>query len=141
MLGMEYFDWPITVGDTDVRLFFIPEGDTSMDLTGSILRLSITWSGGAIALSSDAPVVIDGVQYGIWLEDQSNPLWTGFFGVRLTVEQTQMLPSEPNWPARDGTYSLPSARARYEVQYEVDGAAATILSGTVIATRWVTPHG
>jgi len=141
MLGMTYFDWPVTVGDNDVRLFFVPEGDTSMDLTGSILRLTITWTGGEIVLASDATVIIDGLQYGIWLEDQADPLTTGFFAVRLTVEQTQMLPSEPNWPGRDGTYSLPPERARYEVQYEIGGAAAVILAGTVIATEWVTANG
>ncbi|RVT95265.1 hypothetical protein EOD42_16915 [Rhodovarius crocodyli] len=138
---MTYFDWPVTVGDNDVRLFFVPEGDTSMDLTGSTLRLSITWSGGEIVLSSASPVVIDDLQYGIWLEDQANPLTTGFFGVRLTVEQTDMLPNEPNWFGRAGTYNPPPERARYEVQYEVDGASAVIVAGTVIATKWITPNG
>lgn len=141
-MAPSYWDWPVWVGNNQPRLFRVPEGTGWADLTGSRLLCWIRWSGGEILLDSASPVTIDGLQYGLWLEDQDDPLWRGFFGVRLTLEQTRQLPVDPAWQQSTGVCSsagaLPSSveRARYEIEQRIEGEQTSLFVGQVIATAW-----
>jgi hypothetical protein len=142
VLDPSYWDWPVWAGNNQPRLFRVPEGEGWADLTGSRLVGWIRWSGGEILLDSAAPVTIDGLQYGLWLEDQTDTLWRGFFGARLTLAQSRMLPAEPAWrePGRACSTSraLPIGieRARYEIERRLEAEQSTLFAGQIIATSW-----
>ena len=142
MSDPSYWDWPVWAGNNDPRLFRVPEGRGWADLTGSRLIGWIRWSGGEILLDSAAPVTIDGLQYGLWIEDQTDPLWRGFFGARLTLEQTRMLPADPAWRTATGSNcatarALPlGERARYEIERRFAGEQTSLFVGKINATEW-----
>lgn len=115
-----HFDWPVRAGNNLPRLFRVPEGEGGWaDLTGARMRVWIKWPGGEIALDSATPEMIGGLLHGIWVEDQSDPDWRGFFGVRLSLAQSRLLPAalEP---------------ARYEIERWIDGEQSTDFFGRVL---------
>lgn len=140
MSDPSYWDWPVWAGNNDPRLFRVPEGQGWADLTGSRLLCWIRWNGGEIILDSAAPATIDGLQYGLWLEDQTDALWRGIFGARLTLAQTRLLPADPAWRASSFACSTARAlplgmeRARYEIERRLEGEQTTLFTGQVIAT-------
>jgi hypothetical protein len=115
------WDWIVRAGSNVATLFRVPERGSSewADLTGSEIRCWIRWDGGEIALASGQAVEIGGLDYGLWLEDQGDPDWRGFFGIRLTLGQSRMLPSG-------------MAHARYDIEQWIEGEQRGLFTGRVI---------
>lgn len=113
------FDWPVRVGNNLPRLFRVPEGTGWANLTGATMHLRIWWAGGEITMRSDEVVKIDGLQHGIWLEDQADTDWRGFFGVRLSLAQTHMLPTD-------------LTPVRYEIERRLEGEESTDFEGRIL---------
>jgi hypothetical protein len=119
-------DWFIRPAGNLPRMFRAPEQSEASwaDLTGSEIHCRIGWAGGEIALVSGAVQVIGGVVYGVWVENQAEPEWLGFLGVRLTEEQRASLPTG-------------LTHARYRIEQWIEGDQRTLFEGDVIVTEVV----
>lgn len=120
-LDVTIWDWPVRAGNNLPVLFRVPERGATRwaDLTGSEIRCWIRWAGGEIVLLSGQALELDGLDYGLWIEDQADPDWRGFFGVRLTLAQTRMLPSGV-------------AHARYDIEQWIEGEQRGLFVGRMI---------
>lgn len=115
------WDWIVRAGSNVATLFRVPERSSAewADLTGSQIRCWIRWDGGEITLISGATTMIGGLEHGLWLEDQADADWRGFFGIRLTLAQSRALPSGV-------------AHARYDIEQWIEGEQRGLFSGFVI---------
>jgi hypothetical protein len=114
MSGPAYVDWPIWAGNTESRRVQITDngGADAVDLTGSVIILTVTWAGGSFVARSDAG---DGV---VSILDQTDALTKGWFRIVLSPAQTRLFPL--------------GADIRYEIERQWSGMERSYLTGMMI---------
>ncbi len=111
--GPAYCAWSVWIGNTITRRVQLTDSAGAIDLTSSLLVLTITWPGGALTLrSDDSPASVVKL-------DQTDPLTKGWFAITLTPAQTRLLPI--------------GGGIRYELERRWSGTERSYITGDIIA--------
>lgn len=113
MSGPAYYEWPVWAGNTAALRFGLTDDGGAVDLTGSLLVLTVTWAGGSLTRRSDD---LTGV---VTILDQSAPMTKGYVRITLTPAETRLLPV--------------GADIRYEIERRWIGLERTYLTGQIVA--------
>jgi hypothetical protein len=113
MSAPAYYEWSVWVGNTIALRVGLTDDGGAVDLTGSIIVLTITWQGGSLTLRSDD------VTGSVTILDQVAPLTRGYVHITLTPAQTRLLPV--------------GAKIGYEIERRWSGAERSYLAGQIVA--------
>lgn len=113
MSGPAYYEWQIWVGNSTTLRFGLTDDAGAVNLTGSVIVLTITWPGGSLTFRSDD---LTGV---VTILDQVSLVTRGFVRILLTPTQTRLMPV--------------GASLRYEIERRWSGTEISYLSGPILA--------
>lgn len=113
MSGPAYYEWPVWVGNTTALRFGLTDDGGAVDLTGSVIVLTVTWASGSLTLRSDD------LSGSVAILDQVAPLTRGYVHITLTPAQTRLLPV--------------GASLRYEIERRWSEAERSYLAGQIVA--------
>lgn len=111
--GPGFYEWPVWVGNTAPLRVGLTDESGAIDLTGSVIVLTVTWLDGSLSRRSDD---LTGV---VTILDQVAPETRGYVRITFTPATTRLLPV--------------GASIRYEIERRWSGLERTYLTGPIIA--------